>query len=85
MNIQTQSTFTEIDADAFAAIRRQIHEAPELGGDTPATTKLVAALMQRWGYEVQRGIGGHGVVGVQNTRCFPACDSFVRLFSGSDF
>jgi len=53
-----------MDTDAFVAIRRQIHAAPELGGETPATAELVAALLLQWGYDVHRGIGGHGLVGV---------------------
>lgn len=50
--------------DAFVAIRRQIHAAPELGGDTPDTAALVADKLQAWGYQVHRQVGGHGVVGV---------------------
>jgi hippurate hydrolase len=52
------------DLAAFVALRRQIHAAPELGGDTPHTAELVAAKLQQWGYQVHRGIGGHGLVGV---------------------
>lgn len=54
----------ELDLDAFVQLRRQIHQAPELGGDTPLTAELVADRLEAWGYEVHRGIGGHGVVGV---------------------
>ncbi|MFJ4346504.1 M20 aminoacylase family protein [Pseudomonas sp. NPDC089401] len=50
--------------DTFIEIRRQIHAAPELGGDTPETARLVAEQLQAWGYEVHRNVGGHGVVGV---------------------
>lgn len=52
------------DFAPFIALRRQIHAAPELGGDTPHTAELVAAKLQQWGYEVHRGVGGHGLVGV---------------------
>ncbi len=52
------------DLQAFVALRRQIHAAPELGGDTPHTAELVAAKLAQWGYEVHRGVGGHGVVAV---------------------
>lgn len=48
--------------EAFVQLRRQIHMAPELGGDTPATAALVASQLQAWGYDVHRTIGGHGVV-----------------------
>ncbi|WP_449432994.1 M20 aminoacylase family protein [Pseudomonas putida] len=48
----------------FARIRQDIHRAPELGGDTPRTSALVAEMLGGWGYEVHTGVGGHGVVGV---------------------
>lgn len=50
--------------DEFVKLRRQIHAAPELGGDTPDTAALVADRLQAWGYEVHRNVGGQGVVGV---------------------
>ncbi|MNM67946.1 putative hydrolase YxeP [compost metagenome] len=52
------------ELDTFIRIRRQIHAAPELGGDTPDTAALVAEKLQAWGYEVHRNVGGHGLVGV---------------------
>lgn len=51
-------------APFFTQIRRDIHRHPELGLDTPVTAERVAGLLEDWGYEVHRGIGGHGVVGV---------------------
>ncbi|MFN9505031.1 MAG: M20 aminoacylase family protein [Rubrivivax sp.] len=45
------------------AIRRQIHERPELAYEEHATADLVAERLARWGYEVHRGLGGTGVVG----------------------
>ncbi|WP_343596385.1 M20 aminoacylase family protein [Pseudomonas sp.] len=62
--LQTCTALSETELHAFAALRRQIHAAPELGGDTPHTAELVAAKLQQWGYQVHRGIGGHGLVGV---------------------
>ncbi|MBA6060391.1 M20 aminoacylase family protein [Pseudomonas juntendi] len=50
--------------DAFVMLRRQIHAAPEIGGDTPGTAALVADTLQALGYTVHRQVGGHGVVGV---------------------
>lgn len=50
--------------DAFVMLRRQIHAAPEIGGDTPGTAALVADTLQPLGYTVHRQVGGHGVVGV---------------------
>lgn len=52
-----------IDADTFIGIRRQIHAQPELGFEVGATSKLVATLLESWGYEVHTGIGKSGVVG----------------------
>ncbi|MBL8331797.1 MAG: amidohydrolase [Rubrivivax sp.] len=49
--------------DEMVAIRRQIHSNPELAYEENATSDLVAERLQRWGYEVHRGLGGTGVVG----------------------
>ncbi|ULX52762.1 amidohydrolase [Cupriavidus taiwanensis] len=45
------------------AIRRNIHQHPELAFDEVRTAGLVATLLKGWGYEVTRGVGGTGVVG----------------------
>ncbi len=47
----------------MVAIRQQIHSNPELAYEEHATSDLVAERLQRWGYEVHRGLGGTGVVG----------------------
>jgi hippurate hydrolase len=47
----------------MVAIRRQIHSNPELAFEETATADLVAERLQRWGYEVHRGLGITGVVG----------------------
>lgn len=60
---QTDTAFTDTDLQAFIDLRRQIHAAPELGGETPHTAELVSAKLAQWGYQVHRGIGGHGLVG----------------------
>lgn len=44
-------------------IRHQIHANPELGFQENDTSDLVAARLERWGWEVHRGLGGTGVVG----------------------
>ena len=44
-------------------IRHQIHANPELGFEENDTSDLVAARLERWGWEVHRGLGGTGVVG----------------------
>ena len=48
---------------AFTALRRDIHQHPEIGFQEFRTSDLVAERLQRWGYEVTRGLGGTGVVG----------------------
>jgi hippurate hydrolase len=60
----THTALSDTDLKTFVAMRRQIHAAPELGGETPHTAELVAAKLTQWGYQVHRGIGGHGLVGV---------------------
>jgi hippurate hydrolase len=47
----------------MVAIRHQIHSNPELAYEEHATSDLVAERLQRWGYEVHRGLAGTGVVG----------------------
>jgi hippurate hydrolase len=47
----------------MVAIRQRIHRNPELAFEETATADLVAQSLQRWGYEVHRGLGVTGVVG----------------------
>lgn len=49
--------------DNFVAVRRDIHHHPELGFAEHRTSDLVARLLASWGYTVERGLGGTGVVG----------------------
>ncbi|MDH5538127.1 MAG: M20 family metallopeptidase [Rhizobacter sp.] len=44
-------------------LRHQIHQHPELAYEEHATSDLVAARLEAWGYAVHRGLGGTGVVG----------------------
>ena len=50
-------------AAEFVGLRRDIHRHPELAFNEHRTADLVAARLEAWGYEVERGIGGTGVVG----------------------
>jgi amidohydrolase len=50
--------------DELTAIRRDIHAHPELGLEVHRTAAKVAELLESYGIEVHRGIGGAGVVGV---------------------
>ena len=50
-------------ADEFIGIRRDIHRHPELAFGEHRTAALVAEKLKAWGYEVEEGLGGTGVVG----------------------
>jgi hippurate hydrolase len=47
----------------FIAIRRDIHQHPEMAFDEHRTSALVADKLKAWGYTVSTGLGGTGVVG----------------------
>ena len=51
------------DIDFFVKLRHQIHQHPEIGFEEKETSRLVADLLNKWGYEVTTGIGITGVVG----------------------
>jgi len=44
-------------------IRRDFHAHPELGFEEHRTSDIIAALLLKWGYQVDRGIGKTGLVG----------------------
>ena len=50
--------------DEMTRWRRDIHAHPELGFEETRTSDIVAEKLRSWGYEVHRGIGKTGVVGV---------------------
>jgi hippurate hydrolase len=50
-------------AGEFISLRRDIHSHPELAFEEHRTAALVADKLEGWGYAVERGIGGTGVVG----------------------
>ncbi|QHJ00646.1 amidohydrolase [Xylophilus rhododendri] len=47
----------------MVALRHHIHQHPELAFEEFATSDLVAQRLAEWGYAVDRGLGGTGVVG----------------------
>ena len=47
----------------FIRLRRDIHSEPELAFEEHRTAALVADKLESWGYDVERGVGGTGVVG----------------------
>ena len=53
----------QVHADEFVAMRRDIHRHPELAFEEFRTSDLVAERLAQWGYAVERGLGGTGVVG----------------------
>ncbi|MFB9952383.1 M20 aminoacylase family protein [Rhizobium puerariae] len=70
MNIHTDGARPRDDAerailasiDEFVAIRRDLHQYPELSFQERRTSGIVAKYLLSYGYEVTEGIGGHGVV-----------------------
>ncbi len=50
-------------AQRYTALRRDIHQHPEIGFQEFRTSDLVAERLEGWGYSVTRGLGGTGVVG----------------------
>ncbi|MDE1991397.1 MAG: amidohydrolase [Rhizobiaceae bacterium] len=48
--------------DEFIALRRDLHQYPELAFQERRTSKLVAAHLSSWGYEVATEIAGTGIV-----------------------
>ena len=50
-------------ADRYIALRRDIHEHPELGFEEHRTADIVATTLAELGYTVTTGIAGTGVVG----------------------
>lgn len=61
-----ESVESMVDArlEHITAIRRDIHEHPELSNRETRTAKLIAAELKKLGYEVQTGIALTGVVGI---------------------
>ncbi|EPH0093459.1 M20 aminoacylase family protein [Pluralibacter gergoviae] len=49
--------------ERFIALRHHFHQHPELGFEEHLTSDRVAELLAEWGYEVDRGLAGTGVVG----------------------
>ncbi len=50
-------------AGFLADTRRHLHQHPELSFEEKDTAALVAKYLEEWGWQVTRGVGGHGVVG----------------------
>jgi hippurate hydrolase len=50
-------------AESLRETRHLLHRNPELSFRESATSELVAARLEGWGWKVTRGVGGYGVVG----------------------
>lgn len=53
--------FAEME-DRLKETRHYLHQHPELSFQEENTAAYVADKLESWGYEVTRGVGGHGVV-----------------------
>jgi len=54
---------TDADLTPFVALRRDLHQHPELAFEEHRTAGVVARSLREWGYAVTEGVGGTGVVG----------------------
>lgn len=52
----------QVFLEEIVAIRRDLHQHPELAFQEKRTSRLIADLLVSWGYEVSRGIAGTGIV-----------------------
>ncbi len=50
--------------DEFTAIRRDLHQYPELGFNEHRTAEKIAQYLEQWQIPIHRGLGGTGVVGI---------------------
>jgi len=50
--------------DAAIALRRHLHQIPELKYEERQTSALIAKTLRSYGYEVQEGIGKTGIVAI---------------------
>ena len=53
----------DTDTQEFVALRKDLHSHPELSFEEHRTSDLVALRLTQWGYHVERGLAGTGVVG----------------------
>jgi hippurate hydrolase len=72
------------DAEAIAAVRRDIHAHPELCFQEVRTADVIAAQLTEWGIPIHRGLGTTGVVGIVHGRDGGACGRAVGLRADID-
>ena len=73
-----------VQADALAALRRDIHAHPELCFEEVRTAEVIATKLTEWGIAVHRGLGKTGVVGIVHGRDAGACGRAVGLRADMD-
>jgi metal-dependent amidase/aminoacylase/carboxypeptidase family protein len=61
---QRIASYVDASSSEWMAVRRDLHQHPELSAQEVRTAKIVAARLQKLGLEVRTGVGGHGVVGI---------------------
>ena len=61
---QRIATYLDATAAEWVAVRRDLHQHPELSGQEVRTAKVVADRLRKLGLAVRTGVGGHGVVGI---------------------
>jgi amidohydrolase len=69
---QQQSKIKTLSAQIrhkLIAIRRDLHMHPELSGEEERTAGIVAERLKELGLEVQKNVGGYGVIGVLKGNC----------------
>ena len=63
---QRIAAYLDATAEEWVALRRDLHQHPELSGQEVRTAKIVADRLRKLGLSVRTGVGGHGVVAVLN-------------------
>ena len=58
------ATYLDATAAEWVAVRRDLHQHPELSGQEVRTAKVIADRLRKLGLAVRTGVGGHGVVGI---------------------
>ena len=71
-------------AEALAALRRDLHAHPELGFEENRTSDIVAERLAAYGIPMHRGVAGTGIVGVVHGRDGGVCGRALGLRADMD-
>jgi hippurate hydrolase len=66
------TTIPEVDVAGMKEWRHAMHRHPELGFEEFETSALIERCLKQWGYRVENGIAGTGLVGVLEFKPGPA-------------